>query len=162
MAPRPVIRRTAPLDTREMAELLNQIIAVGGTTARTQSVCADDFIPLLTAPGSACHVAEIGVEIMGFQYIEPHHALPPEAADISTFVRRGKTGMGIGSALFMATAQAARDLGYHWINATIRADNTGGLIYYQSRGFRDWRHLSDQRLANGMRVDKVCKRYDLD
>ncbi|MDA0924273.1 MAG: GNAT family N-acetyltransferase, partial [Proteobacteria bacterium] len=52
--------------------------------------------------------------------------------------------------------------GYHWINATIRADNTGGLIYYQSRGFRDWRHLTDQRLANGMRVDKICKRYDLD
>ncbi|MEY3004093.1 MAG: hypothetical protein RLZZ491_1269 [Pseudomonadota bacterium] len=162
MTTRPLIRRAAPLDTRDMADLLNQIIVVGGTTARTQTVCADEFLPLLAARASACHVAEVGAEIMGFQYIEPHAALPPGVADISTFVRRGKTGQGIGSALFEATAQAARDLGYRWINATIRADNTGGLIYYQSRGFRDWRHLSDQRLANGMRVDKVCKRYDLD
>jgi L-amino acid N-acyltransferase YncA len=162
MALRPQIRRAAPLDTREMAALLNEIIAVGGTTARTEPVRAGDFIPLLTGPASACHVAEVGVEIMGFQFIEPSGALPPEAADISTFVRRGKTGLGLGSALFEATAQAARDLGYRWINATIRADNAGGLIYYQSRGFRDWRHLHDQRLANGMRVDKICKRFDLD
>lgn len=162
MDQRLVIRRAAPLDAREMAVLLNEIIAVGGTTARTEMVAAEDFMPLLGAPRAACHVAEVGTEIMGFQYIEPHASLPPEVADISTFVRRGKTGLGIGSALFEATAQAARDLGFDWINATIRADNTGGLIYYQSRGFRDWRHLSDQRLANGMRVDKICKRFDLD
>lgn len=158
----PLIRRAAPLDTRDMAALLNEIIAVGGTTARTEPVQAADFIPLLSAPKSACHVAEVDIAILGFQFIEPHAALPPEAADISTFVQRGKTGLGIGSALFEATAQAARDLGYRWINATIRADNTGGLIYYQSRGFRDWDHLRDQRLGNGLRVDKICKRFDLD
>ena len=162
MSALPLIRRADPLDTREMAALLNEIIAAGGTTARTETVAAADFIPLLSAPGAACHVAEVGSAIMSFQYIEPHAALPPKVADISTFVQRGKTGLGIGSALFTATAQAARDLGYQWINATIRADNTGGLIYYQSRGFRDWRNLTDQRLANGMRVDKICKRYDLD
>jgi L-amino acid N-acyltransferase YncA len=159
---RPHVRRATGFDTRDMAALLNEIIAAGGTTARTEPARPQDFLPLMTGPSCACHVAEIGAAIMGFQVIQPHDALPPDAADISTFVQRGKTGLGIGSTLFEATAQAARDLGYRWINATIRADNEGGLIYYQSRGFRDWRHLHDQRLGNGMHVDKICKRFDLD
>ena len=162
MATLPLVRRANGFDTREMAELLNEIIAVGGNTARTEPARPDDFLPLLSMPSRVCHVAEIGAAIVGFQFIQPHDGLPPDAADISTFVQRGKTGLGIGSALFEATAQAARDLGYRWINATIRADNQGGLIYYQSRGFRDWRHLHDQRLGNGLRVDKICKRFDLD
>ena len=77
-------------------------------------------------------------EILGLQWIEPHAGLPDEAANIATFVLPGRQQLGIGSALFAATERAARDVGYVWINATIRADNEGGLVYYQSRGFRVW------------------------
>ncbi|MBT8411372.1 MAG: GNAT family N-acetyltransferase, partial [Octadecabacter sp.] len=76
--------------------------------------------------------------------------------------QQGRSGTGIGSALFEATKVAARQLGYVWINATIRADNEGGLAYYQSRGFRDWTRVERHRLANGQIVDRICKRYDLD
>ena len=73
----------------------------------------------------------------------------------------GRTGLGIGSALFSAIAGAAKNLGYVWINATIRADNTGGLTYYQSRGFRDWHHDEAVKLDNGSIVSKISKRYDI-
>jgi hypothetical protein len=53
-------------------------------------------------------------------------------------------------------------LGYAWINANIRADNEGGLIYYQSRGFRDYDRWEGYQLPSGLVVDKVLKRFDLD
>jgi L-amino acid N-acyltransferase YncA len=156
------IRPPAPWDLRAMARLLNDIIATGGTTAMTDPVTADDIAAWAAAPRAAWHVAEAAGEIVGFQWIEPWDALPPEAANIATFTAQGRTGLGIGSALFAATVPAARALGYAWINADIRADNDGGLAYYQSRGFRVWRHVPVVRLANGLVVDKVWKRYDLD
>ncbi|WP_338019733.1 GNAT family N-acetyltransferase [Sulfitobacter sp. PR48] len=87
--------------------------------------------------------------------------MPPEAANIATFVQIGQTGLGIGSALFEATRTAARAMGYLWINANIRADNEGGLIYYQSRGFQDYGVIEGYRMADGQIVDKRLKRYDL-
>lgn len=145
-----------------MARLLNKIIATGGTTAMTEPVTADDIATWASADGAVWHVAEISGEIVGFQWIEPHDDLPPEATNIATFVQEGRHGLGIGSTLFAATERAARDMGQAWINANIRADNTGGLTYYQSRGFRDWHRVRGYRLQSGMVVDIVQKRYDLD
>ncbi len=159
------VRKANPLDTRQMAELLNAIIGAGGTTALLRNVTGDDIREWMTsAPGrSAWHVAVTDAgDIVGFQWIEPAEYLPQDAAEIATFVRLGQSGLGIGSALFKATAAAARKLGYVWINANIRADNEGGLIYYQSRGFRDYDRWTDFRLESGEAVGKVLKRFDLD
>lgn len=156
------VRPAMGLDAAAMARLLNEIIAAGGTTALTLPVTPDEITGWTRAPKSAWHVAEQGGAIVGFQWIEPWEPLPPEAANIATFVKAGQTGLGIGSALFDATAPAARALGYRWINANIRADNVGGLAYYQSRGFRIWKRVEGVRLENGLVVDKVWKRYDLD
>lgn len=157
------VRRVTPTDTAEMAELLNEIITTGGTTAITKPVTGRDLQEKIADGGdrSAWHAAFDGNSLVGFQWVGPHANLPPEAADIATFVRQGQTGLGIGSALFNATAKAAKSLGYVWINATIRADNTGGLTYYQSRGFRDWHVDEDVPLDNGLVVDKISKRYDI-
>ncbi|WP_113912348.1 GNAT family N-acetyltransferase [Roseovarius dicentrarchi] len=158
------VRRATPLDAPPLAELLNEIVAAGGTTAHTRPISTGDMAQMMrTAPDrSAWHVAlNRGGALRGFQYIEPSPTLPPEACDIATFVQIGQTGLGIGSALFTATAMAARALGYVWISANIRADNEGGLIYYQSRGFRDYARQADVPLANGQRVDKILMRYDI-
>jgi hypothetical protein len=48
-----------------------------------------------------------------------------------------------------------------WINASIRADNEGGLTYYQSRGFRTWTIDKDIKLDTSLIVDKISKRYDI-
>ena len=83
-------------------------------------------------------------EALGFQAIGPRKTLPPEACDIATFTRSGKAQLGIGSALFSATEKKAKALGYHWINATILNQNTGGQAYYQSRGFEPYKHTSER------------------
>ena len=158
------VRRAGDLDAREMAELLNAVIRKGGTTAFTEEISGDTVKQWFRqAPDqSVWHVAEHeNGQILGFQSIEPHPDLPPESCDVATFVRVGQTGLGIGSKLFAASRSAAARLGYRWINATIRADNTGGLTYYQSRGFETYAHHPDQRLGNGVVVDKVSKRLDL-
>ena len=158
------IRRAGPLDAGPMAELLNQIIARGGTTAMTSPVTRTTLAEWMAAdaPRSAWHLAEDDAgALLGFQYVHPHPRLPPDACDIATFVRLGRTGLGTGSALFDATRAAARALGYAWINATIRADNAGGLAYYQSRGFETFHTAHDVPLGTGQRIDRISKRYDL-
>ncbi|GFE49381.1 GNAT family acetyltransferase [Roseobacter cerasinus] len=158
------VRKAMVLDAGSMAQLLNEIIGIGGTTALTRPVTADDLTDRMASASdrSAWHVAVDAREVvLGFQWIAPHADLPPDAADIATFVRVGQTGLGIGSALFKKTSDAARQLGYVWINATIRADNEGGLTYYQSRGFRDWHFDEGVVLDSGQVVDKISKRYDI-
>lgn len=158
------IRRAGPIDTTAMADLLNTIIAKGGTTALTNPVSSQELQRWMAtdATRSAWHLAEDdNGALLGFQFIGPHGDLPPEACDIATFVRVGQTGLGIGSRLFDATRAAAHALGYVWINATIRADNSGGLAYYQSRGFEEWTRDDNIALGNGLIVSKISKRYDL-
>ncbi|WP_299964654.1 GNAT family N-acetyltransferase [uncultured Roseobacter sp.] len=158
------VRKAMALDCGSMARLLNEIIARGGTTALTRQVTAQDMQDRMDQQPdrTSWQVAvDTGEHVVGFQWLAPHADLPPEAADIATFVQVGQTGLGIGSALFKATSKAARDLGYVWINATIRADNDGGLTYYQSRGFRDWHIDEAVPLDNGQIVSKISKRYDL-
>jgi len=158
------IRPAGPMDARQMAELLNAVIRKGGTTAFTNEITRDTIQKWFerAPPKSLWHVAEDEAgQLLGFQYAKPHPNLPPEACDIATFVKLGATGLRIGSKLFETTKSAAHALGYKWINATIRADNAGGLAYYQSRGFEDYARLPNQTLANGQVVDKRSKRVDL-
>lgn len=148
----------------DMADVLNGVIAQGGTTAIADPVTRDMLADWMgRAPGrSAWHVAEDeNGRVLGFQWIEPAAYLPPDAAEIATFARIGYTRLGIGSALFRATEEAARTLGFRWINANIRADNAGGLVYYQSRGFEDYGRIRDHRMSDGTSVDKILKRYSL-
>lgn len=158
------VRPPITLDTADMARLLNEIIVEGGTTALTRPVTGQDIAEWIAVDPehSAWHVAVNDAEqIVGFQWITAAEYLPVEAAEIATFVQMGQTGLGIGSALFNATRKAAKALGYVWVNANIRADNEGGLIYYQSRGFQDYGIIEGYEMANGQTVDKRLKRFDL-
>ncbi|MBV2359513.1 GNAT family N-acetyltransferase [Thalassococcus sp. CAU 1522] len=153
------VRPAGRLDCRDIAVLLNEIVAAGGTTAVCAPLTAADIAKWMQgAPDrSAWHVAEDDHgDILGFQYVEPHPGLPPDCCDIATYVRSGVTGIGIGSALFDASRRAARQLGYAAIIAVIRTDNAGGLAYYQSRGFEDWKTWADAPIA-----PRIMKRYDL-
>lgn len=159
-----IIRPATPNDTAAMADLLGQIIAIGGTTAHTSPVDANTIQKWMDhAPSqSAWHVAESpDGAIMGFQFIEPHPDLPADTGDIATFVRVGATGQSIGRQLFVATRQAAVLLGYFALVAVIRADNTSGLAYYSARGFADIDRLENQTLGDGQVVDKIVKRHAL-
>ena len=154
------IRKAGVLDCRALADLLNEIIAKGGTTALVNPVSTETIAEWMGTENSCWHLAEDdNGNVLGYQWFDPHPDLPKDAAHIATFVKLGKTGLGIGSSLFEATKKVAPKMGYNHIDAVIRTDNTGGLAYYQSRGFEHFRDLPNMKLANGTTVDKVWTRY---
>ena len=152
------VRRAGPFDSRAMAGLLQALVDRGGTTAIKGPVSAEYMAEWMgsDADRSAWFLAETQTgEVLGFQTIGPHPDLPQDVCDIATFTRLGHSGLGVGSALFNATGPVARRLGYRSINATIRAENEGGPIYYQSRGF--------EPVPNAIPLDpRVSMRFDLD
>lgn len=151
-------------DAAQMAELLNEIIAVGGTTAYLTPLSTSELEAKISGGGERArwNIAVDQVDrIVGFQWAEPYPQLPPEAASIATFVRIGVVGAGIGSKLFAVTCAQTRALGFEWINASIRSDNDSGLSYYSKMGFQDWKIEPDATLANGKITGKTHKRFNL-
>lgn len=163
LATRPAI----PADAAEMAELLNEIIAEGGTTAHEDLFGIAEMDHHYISPPEliACTVAEDDGEIVGFQALfwprDQDEPLPEGWAIIATFTRIGRTGSGIGKILFAATRSAARSAGVRTIDATIRDDNDGGLTYYSRMGFVDYDRLADIALKDGTTIDRVRKKLDL-
>ncbi len=88
------------------------------------------------AEGDLWFLAEIGTEIVGFQWAG-RAASRPDTCEIATFVPTGRNDLAIGSSLFQATLEAARNRGFRWIEARLPAANGGAFIYYRSRGFEE-------------------------
>jgi len=158
------VRPTRRADAPALAGLLNEIIAAGGTTAYEVPFTPDAFVDAhIDGPGVITSVMaedESG-RAMGFQILLRSAALGPGWGDIGTFTRRGATTRGIGSALFAATRAAAVEAGLTTLNATIRADNKGGLTFYTRMGFVDYAVARDVPLADGTPVDRISRRFDL-
>ncbi len=85
-------------------------------------------------------------EILGFQSLKFATEGNPYGATagwgiIGTHIDPAAARLGIGRALFQATLAAARDYGVPAIDATIGAENTEGLAYYEAMGFREYRRI---------------------
>lgn len=158
------IRPVQDMDAPALADMLNEIIARGGTTALeepfTPKALADG---MLTGPDViCCFVAEDDDgSLKGFQSLVRFESLPEGVGDIATFSRVGQVQQGTGTRLFAATRQAARQQGLVAINATIRADNVGGLAFYSRLGFMDHAIRRAVPLRDGTPVDRLSKRYIL-
>jgi len=158
------VRPAVRADAAALADLLNEIIVAGGTTAYEIPFTPERFAEAhIDGPAVLTSVvAEDGNGVaMGFQILLRDERLPEGWGDIGTFARRGSTTRGIGSALFAATCAAARRLGLVGINATIRADNAGGLAFYGKQGFKDHSVAAGVPLNDGTPVDRISKRYSL-
>lgn len=161
------VRAATPADAAAMAELINAIIAIGGTTAYEEPFDAASMdaayisLPQLVS----CFVAEVDGELVGFQGLmrsfDSDDPLPDGWATIGTFARVGLTQRGVGGALFAQTLAAAREAGISVIDATIRADNSGGLAFYARQRFVDYDRLIGVLLRDGRPVDRVRKRFDV-
>jgi L-amino acid N-acyltransferase YncA len=159
------VRPVTDADAAELAELLNAIIARGGTTALQEPFTARRLADAyLTGPDViCCFVAEDAAgQLLGFQTLGRYPGLPDGWGDIGTFTRVGGVQRGVGTALFAATRAEARRQGLAGLNATIRADNSGGLAFYGRMGFADHSLTPAVPLADGTLVDRVHKRFALD
>ena len=164
----PVTTRNAlPADAAQMSALLNEIIAIGGTTAHEIALSDIEMLRHYITPDHhiSTFVAELDGAIVGFQMLvwpNPDEGPMPEGwGFIGSFVKVGVTGQGIGRTLFAATCAAARAVGCAHIDATIRADNASGLRFYGAMGFVDYDVWKDRPLRDGRLVDRIRKRFDL-
>ncbi|HEJ7118643.1 L-amino acid N-acyltransferase YncA [Serratia marcescens] len=157
------IRTVTPQDAEALTQLLNDVIGAGGTTALETPLTPAEFSDWFISGSNAlgCQVAEVDGLLVGFQSLSADDALPPDTADIATFSRLSPKVRGVGSALFPATLAAAKSHGFKHINATIRADNVGGLAYYHKMGFRDYDRLPQVPLSDGTPIDRIKKRFSL-
>lgn len=146
-----------------MAQLINQIIQIGGTTAHEVDMSAAQVAAYyISGPAViCCHVADGAGQLIGFQALDRNPALPAGWGDIGTFVADSLQRSGVGRALFEATKIAALAAGITTINAAIRADNRPGLGYYNRRGFVDHGQDPGFALKNGRVVGRILRRYDL-
>jgi L-amino acid N-acyltransferase YncA len=159
-------RRATPEDAEAVAALINEIIRIGGTTAYETPFDRDsaDHEFISGAHVVSCVLAESDGELLGFQILfgSTEDELQPEGwVAVGTYARVGQTRGGVGSALFEETKKAARAAGVRTIDATIRADNTGGLAFYTRMGFVDYDRRVGVPLKNGTPVDRVRKRFDV-
>ncbi|MBN9499908.1 MAG: GNAT family N-acetyltransferase [Alphaproteobacteria bacterium] len=156
------IRPAAPEDAAELADLINEIIAIGGTTAWQTKFTPETFAAhYIDGPDClSCFVAEAN-RLYGFQGLSRSKTLPANWADIGSFARVRPKLPGVGAALFAATKVKAREFGLVSINAQIRADNKPGLGFYSKMGFVDYGVKKDVPLTDGAIVDRILKRYDL-
>jgi L-amino acid N-acyltransferase YncA len=154
-----------PTDASELTTLLNEIISRGGTTALEEPFAPDALAKtLLIGPDVICcfvAVQRATSRLIGFQSLERWHGPPDDIGDIATFVRLGLTQRGAGSALFTATRTEAQRKKLQAINATIRADNIGGLAFYDRMGFVYHRVQPAVPLKDGTPVDRISKLYFL-
>ncbi len=151
-----IVRPATPHDAAAMADLLNRIIAIGGTTAHEQPKSAQtvqhDYI---VGPDTlTCVVAEDGGHLVGWQAV----GLWQGDAHIGTFVSPDTQAKGIGGQMFAQTRSLCRAAGILAIHATIRADNVPGLAYYDRLGFADIGAEPDFALSTGKVVGRIHRR----
>ena len=159
------VRPVQGSDAVEVAALLNAIIARGGTTALETPYTPEHLTEAyLTGPDVFCCFVAVDRatgRVEGFQTLGRTSHLASDWGDIGTFSRVDGTQRGVGSALFAATRARATELGLAGINATIRADNRGGLAFYDKMGFEDYAITPAVPLKDGTPVDRIRKRYPL-
>jgi L-amino acid N-acyltransferase YncA len=151
-------------DIAPLCDLLNVIIGIGGTTALEQPLTEAQFNDYFLG-GAACLCCLVAVApdrgVLGFQALSRSPDLPGDWGDIGTFAKAEPKTSGVGTALFAATRIRAAELGVAVLNATIRADNRGGLAYYEKMGFTTYRTLAAVKLRDGRPVDRILKKYPI-
>lgn len=156
------IRPVDPGDVPALCDLLNEVIRVGGATLFERPITVETFIDHFFKSQIQISFlvaeAETG-DLLGFQVLLTHEQLPDDWADIATFARVGTKALEIGAALFAETLAIARRFGLVAINATIRADNSGGQAYYDAMGFVTYKVDEKVPLKSGYRVDRISKGY---
>ena len=158
------IRAALPEDAPEMAALLNEIIAIGGTTAFEDSVSSAQIEQWYIESDAlyCCFVAvDDAGKIAGFQSLDSDEGDTDKVGYIATFARQTPVVKGVGTALFKATKTEALSRGVNVINAKIRADNVPGLAYYTKMGFVDHDVECGVPLKDGTPMDRIIKLFAL-
>ncbi|MFF9179903.1 GNAT family N-acetyltransferase [Streptomyces misionensis] len=113
--------------------------------------------------GSA-FVAETDGEVAGFAVFAPWRALDGyrHTVEDSVYVREGRHGLGIGSALLAVLIAAAREAGHHLVIAGIEAGNGASIRLHERFGFEHAGTVREAGIKFGRRLDLTLMRLPLD
>ena len=154
-----IIRPATASDAFAMTRVLNQIIAIGGTTAHetpksAQQVLAD----YVTGPDVLSSVVTLVEDrLIGWQSVGRWQ----DEAHIGTFVAPDVQAKGAGAAMFALTCDTVQKAGVPYLVASIRADNESGLRYYARMGFTDFASEPHFALSTGQIVGRIHRRLDV-
>ena len=112
--------------------------------------------------GSA-FVAEVEGEVAGFAAYGPWRSLDGyrHTVEDSVYVREGRHGLGIGSALLATLIAAAREAGHHVVIADIEAGNTASIRLHERFGFHHVGTVPEVGIKFGRRLDLTIMRLPL-
>lgn len=148
-----------PSDIPHCVEILNFIIRKGGTTAYEKEFTLESFDNHYRSEPKICLVVKKDGVVLGFQ---GSFDLGDGELSIASFTDQVNPVAGAGRALFEATRQQAKKMGYRSILAKITSDNASGLGFYSRMGFVDDHVIKNDLIrANGIPVDRIIKRYVL-
>lgn len=156
------IRDVVPADAEAIAGILNSIIAARIHTAFDTpfSVEAERSYIVNFPPRGIWHVAVQPPDnrILGFQVLEPfatYTSAFDHVGTLGTYVDLAERRRGVGSALFEATIDRARDKGFEKIFTFVRADNAAALATYLVHGFVIVGRAKDHARIDGRYIDEI-------
>lgn len=154
-----LVRAMTPADTPACTEIVNHIIALGGSTAYEAPYALADFAAHYLDEPPVSNVVLSEGRVVGFQAA---FDVGDGLYSIGSFTDRRAPVRGSGRALFEKTLADCRARGGVAILAKITSDNTGGLAFYTRMGFVDDHVVpQDHTRSDGTKVDRVIKRYAL-
>ena len=151
-----LIREAMPADADAMSDVLQELIAAGKRTrAGDADLVRSHYLEHRHRLRCFVAVDESG-KIIGFQSLKCAHQGNPYGTPvgwgiIGTHVRPSAARRGIGSRLFAASIEGAREAGLPAIEAFIGEENAVALSYYEALGFETCRR------AEGV----ICKAFQL-
>lgn len=153
---------TRPLtvaDAPACTEIVNHIIALGGTTAYEEPFSVKGFTDYYVHDAAIGMVVESAGRVVGFQGL---FEVEPGIYSIGSFTDQKSPQRGAGKAMFAATLKAARAAGGTAILAKITSDNVTGLAFYSRMGFEDFEtRPNDHQRPSGHWVDRIVKKFVL-
>lgn len=134
------VRPARPDDAEAVREIRNHAVehSTALWTRRQQSGTeAAAWLAVHLGRGSA-FVAEAEGEVVGFATYAPWRDFDGFSGTMenSVYVREGRHGLGIGSALLGGLIASAREAGHHSLIAGIEAENTASVRLHERFGFR--------------------------
>jgi L-amino acid N-acyltransferase YncA len=157
-----IVREVRAEDASAIVAIMNPIIAAGVYTAFDTPFTLEAeqaYIKGFPTRG-VFHVAVDPVDqrVLGFQSMEPF-ATWTHACDhvgvLGTYVDLDCRRLGIATALFETTFEAARRKGYDKIFTFVRADNPAALATYVKHGFTIVGTARQHARINGAYVDEI-------
>ncbi|MFC7308259.1 GNAT family N-acetyltransferase [Streptomyces monticola] len=134
------VRLAGPGDAEAVREIRNHAIE-HSTALWTQTLQSPTegaaWLGAHLERGSAL-VAEVDGEVAGFAVYGPWRSYDGfrHTVENSVYVREGRHGLGIGSALLAALIDSARAAGHHVVVAGIEAENEGSIRLHERFGFQ--------------------------